>query len=93
MQECTKIITHAVGLHARPAAQFVKLAKGFSSTITITNTTRNSEKSIDAKSLIALIKIACAEGHSIRITAEGDDEQEAINALANFVQAGDQERK
>lgn len=89
MQERTVIVTHAVGLHARPAAQFVKLAKGFSSDATVTNMTRDSKKCVDAKSLIALIKIACAQGHSVRITATGDDEQEAIGTLANFVQAGD----
>lgn len=85
MRECTVVVAHEVGLHARPAAQFVKLAKQFASTLTITNTTRDPQKIVDAKSLIALIKIACAQGHSVRIVADGADEGAAIAALSQFV--------
>lgn len=89
MKECTVVVAHEVGLHARPAAQFVKLAKQFTSTtLTITNMTRDPQKIVDAKSLIALIKIACAQGHSVRIVADGGGEEAAITALSQFVGGG-----
>ncbi len=74
-----------VGLHARPAANFVKTAQRFSSRITVTNLTRQGEP-VDAKSLLQLLKIAVAKDHEIRIVAEGDDEQQAVDTLADLVE-------
>jgi len=81
-------IVHNVGLHARPAANFAKLAKKFDANITITNITRNSAKRADAKSLISVIKLACAKGHALRITADGTDEKEAMDAISQFIEGG-----
>ena len=89
LKECVATVTHNVGLHARPAAQFMKLAKGFDARITIVNMTRDSGRVANAKSLIELIKIACAKGHTVRIIAEGSDEVQAINTLLNFVKSGE----
>ncbi len=74
-----------VGLHARPAATFVKTAQRFSSRITVTNLTRQGEP-VDAKSLLQLLKIAVAKDHEIRIVAEGEDEQQAVDTLADLVE-------
>jgi len=82
-------IVHNVGLHARPAANFARLAKKFDANITITNMTRNSAKRADAKSLIGVIKLACAKGHSLHITADGADEREAMDAISKVIEGGE----
>ena len=84
MKEFDATIKHAVGLHARPAARFVKIAKGFESTIRITNNSRGSDE-VDAKSLVKVIKIAAAQNHEVHIRAEGSDEEEAAKALEEFL--------
>ena len=84
MKEFDATIKHAVGLHARPAARFVKIAKGFDSEIHITNTSRESDE-VNAKSLVKVIKIAAAQNHEVHIRAEGSDEDEAAKALEEFL--------
>ena len=86
MQEATIVITHEVGLHARPAATFVKTAKGFDSSITVTNLTRGSDPA-DAKSLVQIFKAAVAKDHEIRITTDGSDETEALAALVGLIES------
>lgn len=78
-------VKHAVGLHARPAGKFVKLAKSFESEILISNLTRNSEQ-VNAKSLVKVIKIAAAQNHEIELSASGPDEEEALAALTSFLE-------
>jgi phosphocarrier protein HPr len=85
VQELTLTVRHKVGLHARPAAKFVKMAKGFKSNILITNLTREG-KTVDAKSLVSLVKIAVACDHKIRLEIEGEDEQQAAEALRVFIE-------
>jgi phosphocarrier protein HPr len=78
----TKIIIHdEVGLHARPAAVFVKTAKQFTSKVTVAC----NAKTADAKSLIRLLALSITKDTEIEITAEGDDEQDAIAALTNLI--------
>lgn len=84
MQEATVTVTHGAGLHARPAAIFVKTAKTFTAEITITNLSRGSDPA-DAKSLIQIFKAAVAQGHEIRITADGSDESDAVTALVGLI--------
>lgn len=84
MAEATIVVEHEVGLHARPASTFVKAAQAFESTITISNLTRGSEPA-DAKSLVQIFKAAVGQGHEMRITAEGSDEDEAVEALVRLV--------
>jgi len=83
--EATVVVTNEVGLHARPAALFVRKAKEFESAITVQNLTRNGEPS-DAKSPLQVIKAAIAQNHEIRIVAEGADAQEAVDALVDLVE-------
>ncbi len=85
MQELTLTVRHKVGLHARPAAKFVKTAKSYNSQISITNLTRNS-KTVDAKSLVGVVKIAVACEHQIKLEIEGEDEQQAAEALRTFIE-------
>ena len=78
-------VKHRIGLHARPAAKFVKLAKGFESRISITNLTRKGT-AVDAKSLVALVKIAVACGNEILLQVDGPDEKEAMEKLVYFLE-------
>lgn len=80
----TFTVKHGVGLHARPAAKFVKLAKKFDSSIRLRNLTRDGEE-VDAKSLVKVIKAAAAQHHEIRVSIDGPDEEEAIKALTDFL--------
>ncbi len=74
-------ITCPNGLHTRPAAEFVKAAKGFASEITVTS----GGKSASAKSLFKLQTLGLAQGTVITLSAEGEDEQKAVEFLANLI--------
>ncbi|AEI74946.1 Phosphocarrier protein HPr [Candidatus Moranella endobia PCVAL] len=74
-------ITAPNGLHTRPAAQFVKKAKGFISDITVTS----NGKSSSAKSLLKLQTIGLTKGTIVNIAAEGADEQKAVEQLVKLL--------
>lgn len=86
MKETTITVTNEVGLHARPAATFVKSAAGFESDITITNLTRSGDP-VNAKSVVSVFKAAVAQNHEVRLSAEGPDEAEAIAALVELIES------
>ncbi|MDR2157399.1 MAG: HPr family phosphocarrier protein [Clostridiales Family XIII bacterium] len=77
----TATITNAEGLHARPAAQFAKCAKQFTSKITVSK----GDRSADAKSVLGILTLAANRGSEISISAEGEDEEKAVAALADLV--------
>jgi catabolite repression HPr-like protein len=70
------------GLQARPAALFVQEANRFSSDIFL----EKDGKKVNAKSIMGLMSLAVSSGTEINIIADGDDEQDAIGALAEFIQ-------
>ena len=71
------------GLHARPAAQFVKMAKGFSSEIVVIK----GEKEANAKSSLKIMTLGAKKGDTIVIRAVGNDADEAVDALAELISA------
>ena len=71
------------GLHARPAAEFVQVAKGFSSEIMV----RKGEIEANAKSSLKLMTLGAKHGDEILIRAEGGDAEEAVNALVKRLSA------
>jgi phosphocarrier protein HPr len=71
------------GLHARPAAQFVKTAKQFSSDIVVVK----GEKEANAKSSLKLMTLGARKGDNITIRAEGEDAEEAVDALTDLISA------
>jgi phosphotransferase system HPr (HPr) family protein len=81
MYSKTVVIMNEEGLHARPAAQFVKCAKQFAAKITV----RKDEKSADAKSVMGVLTLAAGKGSEIVISAEGEDAAKAVDALAEVV--------
>ena len=71
------------GLHARPAAQFVKTAKQFSSEIMV----KKGDKEANAKSSLKIMTLGARKGDIIVIRAEGDDAREAVDALTELISA------
>lgn len=77
------VVTNKLGLHARPAMQFVDLANQFSSDIQVH---KLGEEPLDAdgKSVMQMIILAATEGTKMRIDANGDDAEEAVKQLAEL---------
>ncbi|MBX0326510.1 PTS-dependent dihydroxyacetone kinase phosphotransferase subunit DhaM [Oscillochloris sp. ZM17-4] len=83
--EITLTIKNKVGLHMRPAKDFVQTASRFSSTIRARNLSRPERPDGNAKSMIDIMKLGVALGNQIHIRADGADAQAAIDALAKLV--------
>lgn len=81
MYQKTVTITAPNGLHTRPAAQFVKEAKSFTSDITV----EAAGKSANAKSLFKLQTLGLTQGTEVIIAAEGADEQKAVETLIDLM--------
>ena len=77
------MIQNRTGLHARPASEFVALAAKFKSKITIRRL--DEEDETNAKSIMLLLALGLGQGEDVVITAKGEDEAEAVEALAALV--------
>ncbi len=84
MQNIRITVNHPVGLHARPAAQFVQTASKYKSAVTVANITKDSAV-INAKSILLVLTLGVHQGHEIEIVADGADEQDALAALKDLV--------
>mgnify|MGYP002509085973 FL=1 len=76
-------ITDELGIHARPAGLFVKLAGGFQSDITVVK----DGKEANAKRIMALMGLSATKGTEITVKVEGPDEDEAVKAVEDFLKA------
>jgi phosphotransferase system HPr (HPr) family protein len=76
-------VSNRLGLHARAAARFVHLANRFSSRITVVK----DGTRVDGKSILGLLTLAAARGTRLRLSADGDDEREAVEKLADLVRS------
>lgn len=83
--EAVVTVRHPVGLHARPAALFVKTAGRFSSQIQVRNLTRGLGP-VDAKSILSVLTLGVEQSHQIHLQVEGKDEQEALHTLVDLVE-------
>jgi phosphocarrier protein len=84
MVERTATIVNKVGLHARPAAQIVKLASGFKSDITLIR----DDLEVNGKSIMGVMMLAAECGAQLVIRADGPDETQALDALAQLIADG-----
>lgn len=84
MKKVTIQVNTEVGLHARPAALFVKQAGQFESVIQIRNLTTSS-KWANAKSILSVLSLGVEKDFEIELEANGQDEQAAIEALTAMV--------
>ena len=76
--ERTVALPSGVDLHARPAAQFVRTAMGFTARIVVTV----GERDADAKSLLSVLALGAKGGTPLRLRADGDDAPKAVDTLA-----------
>ena len=81
------IINNPNGLHARPGAFFVDTIKPFKSEVKISNTHRGP-KQVNARSLLNLMVLGIKKGHSVRVYIEGEDAQEALDAVRHAIASG-----
>jgi len=80
-------IVNRAGMHARPAAEFVRLAGNFRAEITVSK----DGLEVNGKSIMGVLMLAAEQGSTLRLVAEGEDAPEALDALADLVKRGFEE--
>ena len=80
------LLRNKTGLHARPASVFVDMAKKFESKILVENLDDAADGSVNAKSIVMLLSLGLSGGTRIRISANGEDENVAVDALVQLVE-------
>ena len=75
-------INNEVGLHARPATFFIQKANEFKSGIWL----EKDERRVNAKSLLGVLSLGIVQGTVITLIADGSDEKEAVDALADLIE-------
>ncbi len=78
------MVQNQVGLHARPATFFIQKANEFKASIWI----EKEERRVNAKSLLGILSLGIVGGTSIKIIADGADEEVAVEALVDLVTNG-----
>jgi phosphocarrier protein HPr len=81
-QSATVQIANKFGLHARPAAEFVKLASRFQSEVWVSK----EDIEVSGKSIMGVMMLAAEHGSHIRIRAAGEDAAVAVEALTKLVE-------
>jgi phosphocarrier protein HPr len=84
--ECRVRIVNRLGLHARAAAKLVRAATAFRSSLKLIRLDRSS--TADAKSILSVLMLAAARGTELQVTAEGPDEEAALDALCQLIGGG-----
>ena len=74
-------VNNQVGLHARPATFFIQKANEFKSSIWV----EKDERRVNAKSLLGVLSLGIVKGTTINLIADGADEAEAVDALAELI--------
>ena len=77
-------VQNKVGLHARPATFFIQKANEFKASIWV----EKEERRVNAKSLLGVLSLGIVGGTTIRIIADGSDEEAAVEELVSLVQSG-----
>ena len=77
-------VENQVGLHARPATFFIQKANEFKSSIWV----EKEERRVNAKSLLGVLSLGIVGGTTIRVIADGQDEEAAVEALVKLVNSG-----
>ena len=77
-------IVNKLGLHARAASQFVRVANKFNSDVFVAK----GDQEVNGKSIMGILILAAAKGSEIRVKAVGEDAESAVNALSELVEAG-----
>lgn len=88
MAETEVEVRNPSGLHARPAAAFVRAAAGLGVDVRVTNLTRDPTRQASAKSVLGVMGLGVQRGHRIRLAAGGPDAEAAVSTLADLVASG-----
>lgn len=75
-------VKNKLGIHARPAAQFVKIASKFDCDVKV----EKDEEEVDGKSIMGLMMIAAGYDSELTLTTDGGDEKEAMQALERLIE-------
>lgn len=84
MRTETAEVVNKLGIHARPAAQIVKTASLFDSTVNLTV----EGITVNAKSIMGVMTLAACRGSVIQVEAEGEDEDKAVEAVIELIENG-----
>ena len=77
-------VQNHVGLHARPATFFIQKANEFKSSIWV----EKEERRVNAKSLLGVLSLGIVGGTTIRLIADGSDEEQAVASLVKLIDSG-----
>lgn len=83
---CVKdvVIQNQVGLHARPATFFIQKANEYKSSIWV----EKDDRKVNAKSLLGVLSLGIAKGMTVTLSADGQDEDAAIDGLVSLINSG-----
>ena len=81
MPERNVTVKNKLGLHARPAAEIVKIAGKFKSQITI----HREDMEVNGKSIMGVMMLTAEKGTTLTVRAEGDDAEQALDAIEKLV--------
>ena len=82
MQERIFVVSNKLGLHARPAALLVQTASRFRSSIKISK----EDIQVDGKSIMGILMLAAESGSLLKVTADGEDEVQALQEIETLFQ-------
>ena len=77
-------VKNQVGLHARPATFFIQKANEFKSSVWV----EKEERRVNAKSLLGVLSLGIVKGMTVTLIADGTDEAEALEGLAELIATG-----
>ena len=77
-------ITNSIGLHARPATFFIQKANAYKSSIWV----EKDDRRVNAKSLLGVLSLGIAQGMTVTLIADGQDETVALDGLFELVNKG-----
>lgn len=83
MRTISHTITDALGLHARPAGQVVKIAKEFKGKVEI----GTEKKMVDCKRIMGVMSLSLKKGDTIKIVFDGDGEEAVIEKMSTYLSA------
>lgn len=83
MTSQTVEVTNKVGLHARPASLLIKTAKSYGCTFSMTKDGQSS----DLRSIFSLMKLKVKQGDLVTISADGEDEAQAVQDIARLIES------
>lgn len=82
------VLVNPSGMHARPASDFVASAKTFASKVFVRNLDVTGAEPVNAKSILSILTLGMAKGTHVEVSAEGCDEQAAVEKLIALIESG-----